>query len=143
MDKSKFSTDSFLSKVEKPWGYELIFAPLDSPVMGKILHVNAGARLSLQYHEKKEEVLCLLSGRAKLTIEDGNGELKEIEMEPKKGYFISFLQKHRVSAVSDCDLLEASTKEEGKTVRLEDDYGRGTETEEERKEKRGPEEGVS
>lgn len=120
-------------KIEKPWGYELILTPDESPVTGKILHLNSGHRLSLQYHDKKQETLTLLSGEALLILEDKNGNLREIKMEPKKGYFIKPFQKHRAKGITDCDILEASTKEEGNTIRFEDDYARGTESEEERK----------
>lgn len=113
----------FAQKILKPWGYELIFSPPDSLVVGKILHINAGARFSYQYHDKKSETLCLLSGQAKIIIEG-----KEILMENRKGYFISPMTKHRCQATTECDILEASTKEEGNTVRLEDDYNRPTET---------------
>lgn len=118
----------YFQKVIKPWGYELIFTPPNSPVTGKILHVDAGARCSYQYHDLKYETLCLIKGRAKIIIEG-----KEIEMEPKKGYFIKPMVKHRYVGVTDCDIVEFSTREEGNTVRLEDDYNRPTETEELRK----------
>ncbi|PJE67596.1 cupin [Candidatus Shapirobacteria bacterium CG10_big_fil_rev_8_21_14_0_10_40_9] len=123
-------------KIEKPWGYELLLTPPESPVTGKILHLNEGCRFSLQYHDKKQETLTLISGEAEIILEDENKVLQTIKMESKKGYFIKPFQKHRAKGITDCDILEASTKEEGKTVRLEDDYSRGTETEEERK-KRG------
>lgn len=130
--KKNFSVQPFVRKREKPWGYELILTPAKALATGKILHVNKGHRFSLQYHDQKEETLCLLEGEAKLVIEDENGQLQEMKMEPKKGYFIRPFQKHRCVGITDCDILEASTKEEGNTFRLEDDYGRGTETEEER-----------
>lgn len=120
----------YAQKILKPWGYELIFTPPDSLVTGKILHLNAGARFSYQYHDKKQETLCLLKGKAKIIIND-----KVIEMEPLRGYFIAPMMKHRCWSITDCDILEASTKEEGNTVRLEDDYSRGTETEETRKQR--------
>lgn len=117
-------------KVKKPWGYEIIFTPPESPVTSKILHLNKDSRFSYQYHDKKTESLCLLKGKAKIILDD-----QEIEMEPLKGYFIKPFVKHRCQAITDCDILEASTREEGKTVRLEDDYERGTETEEMRKQR--------
>lgn len=135
-NKSKFSTKPYQMKVEKPWGYELILTPSDSSVTGKIEHVNAGCRCSLQYHDKKQETLTLLNGEALLILEDENGSLQEIKMEPKKGYFIKPFQKHRFKGITDADILEASTREEGKTVRLQDDYARGTETEEARKKRK-------
>jgi hypothetical protein len=67
MDKSKFKTEPYFKKVDKPWGYEFVFAPTTSAVTGKILHINEGKRFSLQYHDKKEEVLTLVSGRATLS----------------------------------------------------------------------------
>lgn len=118
----------YSQKIEKPWGYELIFTPPESPVTGKILHLKAGARLSYQYHDQKQETLCLLSGQAKMIIDGG-----ELNMESLKGYLIKPGMKHRCQAITDCDILESSTKETGNTVRLQDDYSRGTETEEMRK----------
>lgn len=132
-DKSKFLTKPFFQKVIKPWGYEIILTPSESPVTGKVEHVNAGCRCSLQYHDKKRETLTLINGKALLIIEDKKGKLKEINMVPKKGYFIRPFQTHRFKGITDCDIFEASTGEEGNTIRLEDDYSRGTETEEERK----------
>ncbi len=118
----------YTTKINKPWGYEIIFTPSNSSVTGKILHLNQGARFSYQYHEKKTETLCLLNGRAKIILND-----EEAEMEPQKGYFIKPGDKHRLQGITNCDILEASTKEEGTTVRLEDDYQRPDETEELRK----------
>ena len=119
---------AYSTKINKPWGYEIIFTSSDSPVTGKILHLNKDARLSYQYHEKKIETLCLLNGQAKIILDD-----EETKMEPQKGYFIKPMVKHRCQAITDCDILEASTKEEGTTIRLQDDYQRPDETEELRK----------
>lgn len=118
----------FVEKIDKPWGYELILTPPDCQVVGKILHVQQGARWSYQYHEKKQENLTLINGRAKIILND-----EEKEMESRKGYFIKPLEKHRVQGITDCDIMEVSTKEEGTTVRLQDDYQRPDETEELRK----------
>lgn len=131
-DKSLFKVTPFSQRVEKPWGYEIIFTTDASPVVGKLLHLNEGARFSLQYHDEKQETLFLASGKANIIIENKNGELETIEMEPKKGYFITPFQKHRCQAITDCDILEASTKETGTTVRIEDDYKRTDETQEDR-----------
>ncbi|MBL7078059.1 cupin [Candidatus Shapirobacteria bacterium] len=133
MSRSKFSVSPYSKRIEKPWGYELILAPASLPFTGKILHIKQGARLSLQYHEQKQETLCLLKGKAKLYLEDSSGVLQEFSMEPLKGYLVVPFQKHRMEGITDCDLLEASTAEKGNTVRLEDDYDRSTETEEDRK----------
>ena len=132
-DKSKFSTIPYRMKVKKPWGHELIFSPPDSPVAAKILHLKKGCRFSLQYHNEKIEILTLISGRGLIILEDKKGNLKKVEMESFKSYFIKPFQRHRCKGISDCDIFEASTQETGKTVRLADDYNRGTETEEARK----------
>lgn len=132
-DKSKFSTKPFIQKVIKPWGYELVVTPENSPVTGKFLHLDDGKRFSLQYHDKKMETLTLIQGEAKMILENGQGEMEEIKMELNKGYFIRPFQKHRAQGIRSCLIFESSTKEEGNTVRLEDDYSRGTETEEKRK----------
>ncbi len=131
--KKGFLTTPFVSRIEKPWGYELILTPEESKVTGKILHLNAGCRFSLQYHDEKEETLILISGEAEIILENEDKVLQTIKMEPRKGYFIKPFQRHRVKGISDCDILEVSTPEKGNTVRIEDDYQRGTETEEVRR----------
>jgi mannose-6-phosphate isomerase-like protein (cupin superfamily) len=122
-------------RVEKPWGWETLWA--ETPhYCGKILHVRAGKRLSLQYHDEKTETQCLLSGRALLIIDGPDGRLQEIEMEPGKGYTILPLQRHRLAGITDAEVLEVSTPETGTTFRLEDDYARAHETEAARRQER-------
>jgi len=128
-----FLTSPFQKKVEKPWGYEIIYTLPDAPATGKIIHVNAGKRLSLQYHDVKRETLCLLNGEAIITLTNENGEEADSKMELYKGYYVVPGQIHRVSAVTDIDFIEASTPELGNTFRLQDDAGRSTETENMRK----------
>lgn len=131
-DSKNFSVKPFFQKIIKPWGWEIVLTPSESPVTGKILHLDKGCRFSLQYHDKKIETLTLISGRTLIILEDKKENLKEAKMEPFKGYFIRPFQKHRCEGITECDIFETSTKEEGKTVRIEDDYGRGTETKEKR-----------
>ncbi len=132
-DKSKFNTLPYSKRVEKPWGYELHWVPENKEYMGKVLHINAGARLSLQVHDQKEESWFLLSGQAKLIWDDQNGNLIETELKPGVGYSCSVGQRHRLAGITNCDVLEVSTPEKGTTYRLEDDYKRSDETEEMRK----------
>ena len=122
----------FLQKIPKPWGYELIFTPPEAPTVGKLLHINAGCRFSLQYHEIKEETLVLISGGAKITYGSDQNNLSEETMKRNFGYFVSKGLIHRVEAITDCNIFESSTKEEGITVRLQDDYQRANETQEDR-----------
>jgi mannose-6-phosphate isomerase len=132
-DKSKFTLKPQYQKVIKPWGYEIILTPEESPVTGKILHLDDDKRFSLQYHDKKIETLTLIQGSAFIILENNQGQMEKIEMELNKGYFIQPFQRHRAQGIKDSLIFESSTKEEGNTVRLEDDYNRGTETEKKRK----------
>ena len=116
-------------RVEKPWGWETLWAETPHYV-GKILHIYAGKRLSLQYHDQKLETQCLLSGQAMLVIGDADEPLQQVDMEPGKGYTIQPFQRHRLIAIPDVDILEVSTPETGTTFRLDDDYARPDETEE-------------
>ena len=136
IDKSSFSNHPFAKKVEKPWGYEIIFTPPHLPYTGKIIHINAGKRLSLQVHDKKQESWILKSGSAKVVSENQNGELIETNLKENEGLTCAIGQKHRLVGITDCDIFEVSTPEIGTTYRLEDDFKRPDETEEMREEER-------
>ena len=114
---------SEVRKIEKPWGYELIFAHTERYV-GKILHVDPGQALSLQYHEVKDETLFLRSGEYELIVEE-EGELVHHTMRPGDAYRIRPNTRHRmISGPEGCDIIEVSTPELDDVVRLEDRYGR-------------------
>lgn len=110
-------------KVEKPWGHELIWAETDEYV-GKILHVKAGEALSLQYHETKDETLHLLDGRLKFWAAPLGEDLEEVVLEEGESFRVPSGTVHRMEAITDCDILEASTAHLEDVVRLEDRYGR-------------------
>ena len=113
-------------RVEKPWGYEIWWARTEKYV-GKILHVNKGHSLSLQYHRIKEETIMLQSGtllfetRGASEPEDA---LRGIEMKPGDVFHVTPGTVHRMKAIEDCDIVEVSTPELDDVVRLEDRYGR-------------------
>ncbi|MBN1209433.1 MAG: cupin domain-containing protein [Myxococcaceae bacterium] len=109
-------------RVEKPWGYELIWAHTERYV-GKLLHVKQGHKLSLQFHNKKDETIHVHSGKLLFVVDEGQG-LIEKEMSPGESYHIKPLTQHRMVALTDCDILEVSTPELDDVVRLEDSYGR-------------------
>ena len=132
-DPKNFSNEPYAKKVEKPWGYELHWVKDDKPYMGKVIHINAGARLSLQIHDKKQESWLLIKGRAKVIWDNNQGELIETELLPSQGFTTEVGQRHRLVGITNCDILEVSTPEIGTTYRLEDDYKRPHETEEMRK----------
>jgi len=112
-----------IKKVEKPWGYELWWAYTEKYV-GKILHVNKGESLSWQYHEVKDETIYLHSGEMLMQVEEQGEARKEIVFKPGTAIRITPYTKHRMIAITDCDILEASTPEVEDVVRLEDKYGR-------------------
>lgn len=136
-DTSRFSNDSYVKRVEKPWGYEIHWVAENEPYIGKVLHINAGSRLSLQIHDQKQESWFLMQGEAKVIWSNSSDELIETVFEKGKGYSTKIGQKHRLVGITDCDILEVSTPEKGITWRLEDDYQRPHETEEQRKKERG------
>ncbi|HSX43512.1 MAG TPA: hypothetical protein VLF59_05500 [Candidatus Saccharimonadales bacterium] len=141
-DPSGFGTEPYVRHIEKPWGYELHWVPADAPYMGKLLHVNAGARLSLQVHDQKQESWFLMHGRAAVIWENDRGELIETELQPGQGYSTQVGQKHRLKGITDSDIIEVSTPERGTTWRLDDDYDRPDETPEQRKHERGEDTGT-
>lgn len=112
-----------IKRVEKPWGYELIWAKTESYV-GKILHVKKGHRLSLQYHEVKEESIFVKTGKILLVIENDEGNLTEVELSEGEAHHIGVNRKHRMIAVEDSDIFEVSTPHLDDVVRIEDSYGR-------------------
>ncbi|OGE37051.1 hypothetical protein A3B45_04035 [Candidatus Daviesbacteria bacterium RIFCSPLOWO2_01_FULL_39_12] len=134
---TKFTNTPFVKRIEKPWGYELHWVEESIPYMGKVLHIDAGKRLSLQTHDQKQESWFLMKGEAKIIWDDQNGNLVETEMESGKGYSCAVGQRHRLAGITDCDIIEVSTPEIGITHRLEDDYSRPDETPEQRKKERG------
>ena len=111
-----------VQRVEKPWGYEIWWAKTDRYV-GKILHVNAGHALSLQYHNIKDETIYLYSGKLLYEIEV-EGVLTKREMKPGDTQHVSPKTVHRMTAIEDSDIFEVSTPELDDVVRLEDRYGR-------------------
>jgi mannose-6-phosphate isomerase len=131
-DPSGFSTGPYVKRIEKPWGYELHWVAADAPYMGKIIHINADARLSLQLHDEKQESWLLVNGRAAVIWENAEGELIETELQPGQGYSTKLGQRHRLKGITDCDIVEVSTPELGTTWRLDDDYARPHETPEQR-----------
>ena len=111
-------------RVDKPWGYELIWARTDRYV-GKVLHVKAGHVLSLQYHNKKDETMHVLSGELILRTRPG-AELEARPLRAGDSVHIPAGLVHQIEAVVDSDVLEASTPELDDLVRLSDRYGRGS-----------------
>jgi len=110
-------------RVEKPWGWELIWAESDE-YAGKLLFIRAGEALSLQYHEMKDESWLVREGRARLELGEVGGELESVEIGPEDAFRFRPGTVHRVTALEDTLVLEVSTPHLDDVVRLEDRYGR-------------------
>jgi mannose-6-phosphate isomerase len=111
-----------VKRVPKPWGYEIIWAHTDRYV-GKVLHINAGHALSVQYHNQKDETVYLLSGEMKYWVKLGD-ELEDVRLKQGDAFRITPGTVHYMEAITDCDILEASTPELDDVVRIQDRYGR-------------------
>jgi quercetin dioxygenase-like cupin family protein len=120
--------------VQKPWGHEVIWASTEHYV-GKLLHIKAGQALSVQYHNQKDETIHLLRGRMIYRVKDhgkldsGNvtgeiGSLRAFEMREGESFRNTPGTVHQMEAITDCDVLEASTPYLDDVVRLKDKYGR-------------------
>lgn len=110
-------------RVEKPWGWELVWAEADAYV-GKLLFVRAGEALSLQYHERKDESWLVREGRARLELGEVGGELEPFEIRAGDAFRFRPGTVHRVTALEDTLVIEVSTPELDDVVRVEDRYGR-------------------
>ncbi|MGI9076304.1 MAG: cupin domain-containing protein [Gemmatimonadaceae bacterium] len=109
-------------KVTKPWGHEIIWAHTDLYV-GKILHIKAGHALSVQYHNRKDETIYVLSGELIYRVEQ-DGVLNDVSLKAGEAFRNTPNTVHQLEAVTDCDVLEASTPDLDDVVRLSDRYGR-------------------
>ena len=110
-------------QVEKPWGHEVIWADTELYV-GKILHVNAGEALSLQYHREKDETLYVLSGYVRMEAGSSPEDLEAVELRAGDAMRLRPGTVHRMEALEESDVLEASTPHLEDLVRLDDRYGR-------------------
>ncbi len=111
------------TRIDKPWGYELVWARTERYV-GKILHIVAGEALSLQYHRQKDETMHILTGTLELEVGDDEQALEHLVLQPGDSIHMWPGRRHRLTARTDCAVLEVSTPELDDVVRLDDRYGR-------------------
>jgi mannose-6-phosphate isomerase len=111
------------ARTTKPWGYELRWA-ITERYLGKVLHIDPGQALSLQYHNRKDESILLLNGVMDLELDDDEGTLRVHRLQPGDSKRIRPGRRHRMTAVEECDVFEVSTPDMDDVVRLEDRYGR-------------------
>lgn len=111
-------------RVDKPWGHELIWAHTERYV-GKVLVIEPGKRLSLQYHRQKDESIYVVRGTLRLHLEDDGGTMRVESLGPGAHRRIPTGRRHRFEATDErVELMEVSTPELDDVVRVEDDYGR-------------------
>ena len=110
-------------RVPKPWGHETIWARSERYV-GKILHINAGHELSVQYHNRKDETVYLLSGEISYRVQGKDDVLDDVRLKTGESFRITPGTIHQMVALTDCDVLEVSTPELEDVVRIKDKYGR-------------------
>ncbi|MDE3132638.1 MAG: cupin [Acidobacteriota bacterium] len=124
MSATELETEQVLPRhVPKPWGHEIWWAATGEYV-GKILHVHQGHRLSLQYHEIKDETCYVLSGRLLLIQGETADNLTERVVSVGDVWRNRPGVIHTIEALEDSDVLEASTPYLEDVVRLSDNYGR-------------------
>ena len=121
LDLDRFEMD--VKKVDKPWGFELVYALTDT-YCGKIIFIRKDEQLSLQFHRVKDEVVYLYEGRIEMEIGDPGGALDSEVVGPGRAFHIAPGTVHRWRALEDSVVLEVSTPEVDDVVRLEDRYGR-------------------
>jgi mannose-6-phosphate isomerase len=115
-----------VATVPKPWGHEKIWAR-SGRYVGKILHINAGHELSVQFHREKDETIHLLSGEIVYRVQrdpSNRDKLEDVRLKIGESFRITPGTVHQMVAVTDCDVLEVSTPELDDVVRLSDKYGR-------------------
>jgi len=110
-------------RVDKPWGHELIWVLTDR-YCGKVIVIETGRRLSLQYHERKDESVYVISGRLRLHLEDDAGLMTVRELGPGDSARVPVGRRHRFEAAERVELIEVSTPELDDVIRVEDDFGR-------------------
>lgn len=118
MPTGSFGGSGLVKRIEKPWGYEIWWAVTEQYV-GKLIHVNQGHSLSLQYHERKHESMYMVHGEAEILLDQDTRAFH-----PGESIIIPPPTRHRLTALTDIDVIEVSTPELEDVVRLEDRYGR-------------------
>lgn len=112
------------TRTDKPWGYELLWSHTDD-YAGKIIHINAGHRLSLQYHEQKRESVLVVSGTLLLTLGQGSEQIvRHLPVGESTDIPVGQIHRFEAPASGDVEVIEVSTNHLDDVVRLEDDYSR-------------------
>jgi mannose-6-phosphate isomerase len=121
LDLDRFAVE--VRRVEKPWGYELVYAVTDR-YCGKVIFIRGGEELSLQFHRSKDETIYVHAGRVEFGIGDPGKPVDTEVVGPGRAFHIGPGTVHRIRALEDSVVIEVSTPEIDDVVRLEDRYGR-------------------
>jgi mannose-6-phosphate isomerase-like protein (cupin superfamily) len=115
--------DSPCARIDKPWGTEILWARREG-YAAKLLRIEAGHRLSLQHHARKEETLLVLQGQVSALLEDDAGRMHSLELGPGEGMHVPPGRRHRLESAGGALLVEVSSPELQDVIRHADDYGR-------------------
>ena len=124
LDLDRFAVE--VTRLEKPWGYELVYAATDE-YCGKVIFIRAGEELSLQFHREKDETIYVQSGRVEFEVGDPGKPVDTEVIAPGRAFHLAPGTVHRLRALEDTVILEVSTPHLEDVVRLEDAYGRAEE----------------
>ena len=102
---------SHIKRVEKGWGYELWIVNKQE-YCGKLLFFQKGKRCSWHYHDIKDEVFYLQSGKisVKFSFENNIEDAKEIILLPGQNFYIPTGLRHQMLALEESELFEFSTE---------------------------------
>ena len=121
-DRARVTHISDCVKTDKPWGYEVLWADTDN-YAAKIMCIHPNSRMSLQYHNKKEETIYVMKGNLKVWENENDEEF--ITLSPGNCYHVKPGMIHRFGAGEEIvTLTEVSTQHLNDVVRLKDDYSR-------------------
>jgi hypothetical protein len=88
-------------KVDKGWGFELIFANNDKYCGKLLIFERAGAKTSLVFHKEKRKSWFVNAGKFKVTyIDVATGEAKEAVLDEGKTADFAELGPHQIEALA-------------------------------------------
>ena len=77
----------------------------------------------MQYHHKKNECGYLIKGKLLIRYDNGNGKLKEKIIKSGTSFHFPPRAVHQEQAITNCEIIEASTPHFNDRVRVENIYG--------------------
>ena len=107
----------------RPWGKEILLALIPKTLSLKYLKIKKGNKGGLQYHHLKNECGIVISGKLLVRYDLGNGNLKNVILTKNKSFHFPPGLVHQEEALTDVEIIEASTPHFNDRVRVEKKYG--------------------